>query len=1375
MSRFVDQLLKEARRQESRRTWALARRRASGLREAIEYTLFRSRGFLVRRISRTAREFLEAFGIALAASPLIAVSSLKIWVIQLVLMSAVESIYQSLKGSVLDFRSLNRKMVACCVAVIVVLFQISLARIVLESSVHFEAVRFLFIVRSLGFLVESVLGSYYFDISAKVRVFISPRWAFLFVASSLASITLFGRLSPEWALPLIVISHAAIRIWDQWVGFKATRAVEKQYKALQKPLVAELQIENSNASLSRFSRVDIRRLLVWSSLFTAPIVLSLSLQSMGHSSGSILMWTLLSFSIRIVERPFRAFSVDMVDAILRHQWFLARNALMAALRSSLVLGISTLAIFSAIVAFFYTPYLALIVCMLLVATLQRVLVNAAGSLGLDKGLFWSSLVPRIAMVILYLVTPSESLPQTLIAFIGLELVSALWGGWRYRDLEVARRIESNFVDKAIALVPQPKYLPVHFLTAWKSLSAALSKQGLPQIHLSIRISETLRSPKRMEDFLKRLKDKIRPGDLIMAVSSQRLVAWMPGADAHAFKAVRQRLVLEFALEIEELTLISEHEVGASFNGTNARQELPTLKFSPETLQKFMSLELQAHEIDEILPQLEALTEDICTEGRWWMRDRDGHWRHRGGSPASPEEVDLLFQLEASSTGQVFLHKPVHRSHLETLVQARALRPFGALAAAYVYPVANQTPSLTERLEALNESFMRELVRTPAPASLELGPTRFKVVATLAEAICRRHKILFESGRSRIAGPQTYVVRARRSQFEYWSLRLIIAMSFASHAANLRAAPLLSEPKRGELVCRGDRPDRPLTLQGPGGSYHIVDIEFRTGPFVPAYLACARWLSKLQYTSWYVASELQGQSLLVPDNADPEARLIGSLRTRLYESCGSVDYCRVRFPFRWLAPLSLLRQFPEAQNPILDSETCKFAPQPRTSKPMDIAELQNHALRNLKNLRVSYSPRHTLTDEILDEIQRSSQEAILVASTLNFSSEQIRLIAERIEKYPKKTLLLLFDMNPVTLEDDLLGIATMRLPENLKLVPIFSSPQSGRYFHMKGLSSFSNEGRFYFSSANLKSNERFRTFDLGFSAEQPEAANSLAQLFLERLRENCENIGFLACSLEARYDTHSALRALLERHARESCLLLKTNPKMQSFASRKHAEVFFSTSKRDAVAAYRDHISNAKKSIDLSTHLLNKDEIIEALVAAQSRGIQVRGVVGNPGTRVTQEKVTGRLPIVYSEAVLETESHTKALLVDDQRLLWGTGNLTHNGLVESSEYFFYTEDRELLAAYRRYLASFSLASNSTQGDLCSVWIPSTTTLKRPEMRPLSEALESTPNAGFYRPKDASLRSCLERGPSKFLCSLAEVKQCLNPSPETSPKFNEAPSL
>ncbi len=109
------------------------------------------------------------------------------------------------------------------------------------------------------------------------------------------------------------------------------------------------------------------------------------------------------------------------------------------------------------------------------------------------------------------------------------------------------------------------------------------------------------------------------------------------------------------------------------------------------------------------------------------------------------------------------------------------------------------------------------------------------------------------------------------------------------------------------------------------------------------------------------------------------------------------------------------------------------------------------------------------------------------------------------------------------------------------------------------------------------------------------------------------------------------------------------------------EVFFSTSDRDAVGAYRDHIASAKESVDVSTHLLNNDEIIASLEAAKVRGAHVRAVVGKPGTQVTQDK------------------------------------------------------------------------------------------------------------------DASLRSCLERGPSRFLCSLTEVKQCLGSGAQTSPKINSSPSL
>jgi hypothetical protein len=52
--------------------------------------------------------------------------------------------------------------------------------------------------------------------------------------------------------------------------------------------------------------------------------------------------------------------------------------------------------------------------------------------------------------------------------------------------------------------------------------------------------------------------------------------------------------------------------------------------------------------------------------------------------------------------------------------------------------------------------------------------------------------------------------------------------------------------------------------------------------------------------------------------------------------------------------------------------------------------------------------------------------------------------------------------------------------------------------------------------------------------------------------------------------------------------------------------------------------------------------------------------------------------------LLVEVHTKALLIDDETLLWGTGNFTRGGLGESMELLFRTQQPELVAAYRRYL-------------------------------------------------------------------------------------------
>ena len=91
-------------------------------------------------------------------------------------------------------------------------------------------------------------------------------------------------------------------------------------------------------------------------------------------------------------------------------------------------------------------------------------------------------------------------------------------------------------------------------------------------------------------------------------------------------------------------------------------------------------------------------------------------------------------------------------------------------------------------------------------------------------------------------------------------------------------------------------------------------------------------------------------------------------------------------------------------------------------------------------------------------------------------------------------------------------------------------------------------------------------------------------------------------------------------------------------------------------------------------------------AAAARGVGTEVVVGarTRSEKLFRESARGVLRFPASAELERYESHAKLLLIDGKTLLWGTGNLTKNGLEESSEMFLLTRDPKLIEAARSYL-------------------------------------------------------------------------------------------
>ena len=96
---------------------------------------------------------------------------------------------------------------------------------------------------------------------------------------------------------------------------------------------------------------------------------------------------------------------------------------------------------------------------------------------------------------------------------------------------------------------------------------------------------------------------------------------------------------------------------------------------------------------------------------------------------------------------------------------------------------------------------------------------------------------------------------------------------------------------------------------------------------------------------------------------------------------------------------------------------------------------------------------------------------------------------------------------------------------------------------------------------------------------------------------------------------------------------------------------------------RDAIDNAQTSIDVAMYNINQEEIADALIAAQKRGVTVHIVMDNDkaDNRIPQRLSGAGIPIVYDGN--HATMHNKFILIDGNQVWSGSMNLTQSGCAD----------------------------------------------------------------------------------------------------------------
>lgn len=653
----------------------------------------------------------------------------------------------------------------------------------------------------------------------------------------------------------------------------------------------------------------------------------------------------------------------------------------------------------------------------------------------------------------------------------------------------------------------------------------------------------------------------------------------------------------------------------------------------------------------------------------------------------PAHAPALFCARYDGRGLV-LQLRLHRAHrsrraaralldrwaaIEPAPELVALDPTTALAwwpaaeadskQALTFALMMATPRELARVEVVSADEVRGLIGAPptpdagrvwrldsagwwvsSDGELADGPR----VAVLLEAQRDGDRSLFCRGDAKVTDPITgerYAARRRGGRTVEVVQALVLMLVLVPALA--QAQPLECSPEDGrEAVLTRDELGRPVGL---------VDLRFEVPPWQRPHLACNRWLESLPAHGPVETRLLYG--------AEAVARLDGASRTELHQACTDAPPCRVAFPYNLHTTRGWAAQLRARLAPPVEG-LCQAPVAPRVLSP----RARRPLLEGLTEVEPWFTPVTRVSDELV-RLVRATDGGDVFVSTMTVDAEEVARLAVELGRAQAPRVFLVFDLNTV-LSESSFELFLRDLP-GLYLVPYYNTPRDPRYYHIKGAAS---ADRLVFSGANLKAYDRLPLLDLGITAKGREAAGALSAVIAGRAADACADVALLECTLSTRFGADSPWPARIRAALARSCAALPA-------ASGDRGP--FAVSDRDDLGAELiEAVGAATKAVAGTTHHLDHPELERALGR-----VPTRVFVGRGGSRAHP---SDRISVLDT---LLVEVHTKALLIDDETLLWGTGNFTRGGLGESMELLFRTQQPELLAAYRRYLHTVARLSGA----------------------------------------------------------------------------------
>jgi hypothetical protein len=589
---------------------------------------------------------------------------------------------------------------------------------------------------------------------------------------------------------------------------------------------------------------------------------------------------------------------------------------------------------------------------------------------------------------------------------------------------------------------------------------------------------------------------------------------------------------------------------------------------------------------------------------------------------------------------------------------------------------------------------------------------------------------------------------------------------------LRLSPLYA----GELTCKFEASENPLIYVSGKKQFSVVDLAFTKNGYVGPGFFCARWLDELKNrpdaAKFFstIGEKLESASILHFSGPE-EIRLRGEAKSFLYQACAASPLCSVRFPYffsNWTAfkkyGLSSLKWF-RASAKSENSELCSAAKgQPRTSVSADAAWIDLPALPE-DQWRIT--PLWTFVDQTFEILANHPSPFILI-STMSLSEAMVDELKAALRKQPAAKVLVLFDYLEIIQGKKLEAIFKDK-PGNLYFMPVFRNPSNHKYFHVKGV--VADTGEFSVGSTNFTNKEHQSILDLSLYARDPKRSVSFARILNDLLKTLCGAEPYLSCSMEAEGDRPDSVYYSTRAAFAETCQLVQSGALDLHFPA--GPNYFVRTDQSDFLSVLIDQMDHAQSSILAFTHQMDHPKIVAALKRAQARGVQVELIAGSTDHLKELDEKTLPFSVLRGQKATFLEPHSKGMLIDGANLISCSGNLTLNGMEESTEICFKTREKRAISEFYRYFKTSEqflagLPNAALQGVFAErlghppsvVFFPLGRNRETELWKKASALLRPIPGLGadFLEPTD-SLDRCLRRSGDLFLYSHLAVGHCI----------------